>query len=229
MTIGALGWMTSTGPGTMREIQGWFLPDEDQHFAAFLQQYPRNSYQQQSLDLALSHCGSRGLVLDIGANIGLFATRFAGVFAKVVCFEPTTVVYDCLRMNCRDQSNVEVFKMALGQEPALLDISAPRKLGNCGVYSLVDFPNTSADIVSERVFVARLDDFGLAPDLIKIDTQGYECQVLQGAVMTLQKHSPVLLLEAEGKTAKRQLGELLEPLGYVSVGSVRHDWVWVRS
>lgn len=212
----------------MKHYQGWALPGEDRHFQRFLQQHPDNDYQQQALDLALTYCPRRELVLDVGANIGLFATRFSRIFERVVCFEPTTAVYDCLRLNCRDLDNVEIFKLGLGQQPSLTTISAPADLHNIGVYSMRDFVSSDQLLVHETVPVVPLDQFQLRPDLIKIDTQGFEPFVLSGALETLITATPVLLLEVESPSIRSELHRLLVPLGYQAVAAVRHDQVWIN-
>ena len=211
----------------MRCYQGWHLPDHDQHFAAWLEPHPSNHYQQQALDLALEYATGRDLVIDIGANIGLFATRFSTVFRQVVCFEPVTVVYECLTLNTRHASNITIHKSGLGDQAGTAMISVPVGSTNCGQYSMVDFLEHQ-HAASETVPVARLDDFDLSPDLIKMDVQGYEPWVLRGALQTLSRCAPVLMLEVEGKAVRGQLQEVLGPLGYRSVAAVRHDQIWIK-
>ena len=213
----------------MQHILGWSLPDTDNHFRSFLGQHPQNSYQQPSLDLALEHCRARSLVLDIGANIGLFAVRFSEHFDQVVCFEPTTTVYDCLRLNCGGLDNVKVHKVGLGQHNGTAEISMPESSRNCGVYSMVDFATLQNGVWQEIVPVMKLDDFELTPDLIKMDVQGYEPWVLRGAVQTLSRCAPVLMLEVEGKAVRSQLQMVLGPLGYEPVAAARHDQIWIKT
>jgi len=180
------------------------------------------------LDLALQHTIGRDLVIDIGANIGLFATRFSTVFRQVVCFEPVTVVHECLTLNTQHASNITVHKSGLGDQTGHVVISVPAGSTNCGQYSMVDFL-ADQDAASETVPVARLDDFDLSPDLIKMDVQGYEPWVLRGAVQTLDRCAPVLMLEVEGKIARGQLQAVLDPLGYAPVAAVRHDQIWIKT
>jgi FkbM family methyltransferase len=213
----------------VQHILGWSLPDTDNHFRSFLGQHPQNSYQQPSLDLALEHCRARSLVLDIGANIGLFAVRFSEHFDQVVCFEPTTTVYDCLRLNCGGLDNVKVHKVGLGQHNGTAEISMPESSRNCGVYSMVDFATLQDGVWQETVPVMKLDDFELSPDLIKMDVQGFEPRVLQGALTTLKRSSPVLLLEVEGTAVRNTIHCILKPLGYEPVAAARHDQIWIKT
>ena len=212
----------------MRSYRGWYLPDQDQHFAGWLDQHPANHYQQEALDLALQHCAGRDLVLDIGANIGLFATRFSTVFRSVLCFEPVTTVHDCLKLNVQHASNITIHKTGLGDHAGTAVISVPADSANCGQYSMVDFAQDT-EATSETVPVQRLDDFDLRPDLIKMDVQGYEPWVLRGALQTLTVCSPVLMLEVEGKTVRGQIQAVLAPMGYRPVAAVRHDQIWIKT
>jgi FkbM family methyltransferase len=213
----------------MQQHLGWYLPAGDSHFRSFLGEHPNNFYQQQALDLALSHCGARSLVLDIGANIGLFAARFSTEFEKVVCFEPTTAVYDCLRKNCQHAANINIYKIGLGQHSSTATISLPAASQNCGAYSMVDFAQHDAALVSETVPVMKLDDLGLRPDLVKMDVQGFEPWVLQGALNTLRACAPVLMLEVEGTAVRGHIHGILKPLGYEPVAAVRHDQIWLKT
>ena len=212
----------------MQSYRGWYLPDQDKHFAGWLDQHPMNHYQQEALDLALRHCTRRDLVLDIGANIGLFAARFATVFRSVVCFEPVTAVHDCLKLNVQHAANITIHKTGLGDHVGTAVISVPAASANCGQYSMVDFAQDT-EAKSETVPVQRLDDFDLRPDLIKMDVQGYEPWILRGALQTLATCSPVLMLEVEGKTVRGQIQVVLAPLGYRPVAAVRHDQIWIRT
>jgi len=229
MPIGALGSTTSTARFDVQNFLGWYLPDTDNHFRSFLDQHPKNSYQQLSLDLALEHCQGRSLVLDVGANIGLFATRFSEHFNQVICFEPTTTVYDCLRLNCGGLRNVSIHKIGLGQHSGSAKMSMPESSRNCGVYSMVDFVELQDGVWQEIVPVMKLDDFELSPDLIKMDVQGFEPYVLQGALTTLKRSAPVLMLEVEGTAIRNKIHSILKPLGYEPVAAARHDQIWIKT
>jgi len=212
----------------VRSYLGWHLPDQDKHFSSWLDQHPGNHYQQEALELAFRHCAGRDLVVDVGANIGLFATRFGAAFRSVVCFEPVTAVYDCLRSNTGYAENIIIYKTGLADRAGTAVISVPTSGTNCGQYSMVDFA-ADPDATSETVPILRLDDFALRPDLIKIDVQGYEPWVLRGSIETLEACSPVLMLEIEGKIARSQIQAVLGPLGYRPVAAVRHDQIWIKT
>jgi FkbM family methyltransferase len=126
---------------------------------------------------------SRGsLVVDIGANVGATVSMFASRVGHVHAFEPAPRALRLLRAN--HWTNVTIHPVALTnhdgttffEESASLDVS---HISSSGI----------------EVEARTLDSFGLQPDVIKIDVEGFEPQVLAGAVQTL-RHSPIVMFEA---------------------------------
>jgi len=70
------------------------------------------------------------------------------------------------------------------------------------------------EVQKVEIQLARLDDFQLKPDFIKLDIQGLELEALQGMWMTLSIHRPILIIE-NGKNLSK-IAELLYPLHYTN-------------
>ena len=132
--------------------------------------------------------------LDIGANRGDWATAFLKVFrhSKVICFEP-------------DPLSKQYFQVLLDRFPSLElnNIALAERNGNAILYTR-DEVWGGASIVSRvrngfnrklNVELSTLDSFidsrELFPDVIKIDVEGAEMLVLQGAINTLSRVSIV--------------------------------------
>lgn len=135
--------------------------------------------------------GPESLVLDIGANIGVMSMIFAKRAGRVIAFEPAPRAIPMLKANTEKLANVEIMQVALSNragtaffdEAAELDISS---LSDSGI----------------EVATTTLDALRLKPDVIKIDVEGYEHRVLEGATETL-KCSPVIFFEALCETARQ--------------------------
>ncbi|MCB9810534.1 MAG: FkbM family methyltransferase [Candidatus Nomurabacteria bacterium] len=141
-----------------------------------------------------------GFFVDIGANIGqhtLFAASVVGEGGKVVAFEPVSFLadqlYDSVKLN-GFEGRVSLVRKACGDEVLVSNISL--KKDNLGGSSLVA---TTENAETEEVEVCIPDDLLLGEkrkvDMIKIDTEGYEFEVVKGLKNTIEKDKPAIILE----------------------------------
>lgn len=160
----------------------------------------------------LKHLPSVRLALDIGANWGqsIETIRRLRPDARIVSFEPNPVLAQRLERAYGAEVGVKIEPCALSAEAGQMRLYVPsyRRFVYDGLASLdyteahqwlnpdrvAGFDPALLRVSSYEVAVARLDDFGLAPDFIKIDVQGHELAVLRGATATLA-HRPVVMLE----------------------------------
>lgn len=151
----------------------------------------------------------KSVVVDVGANIGALTVPMAHQVAKVYAFEPQAEVAQVLRDNTQSLSNVEVHQVGLAEKPGVLR-TGPENSGwgpnSPGSFAL------SATTGSEQVEVRTLDNYGFAPDLIKIDVEGMELNVMAGGLETIKTHRPVIWMERS--TTDDTLGKVFGALGY---------------
>jgi FkbM family methyltransferase len=121
-------------------------------------------------------------VLDIGANIGVTARIFAKRAKHVHAFEPGPRALALLRLNA--PANCTVHAIAIGETNGFAHIAEHEA---CDESRISD--------TGLRVPMRTVDSLGLNPDFIKIDVEGYEPQVLRGAVETLRR-GPIVMFEA---------------------------------
>ena len=212
----------------MKEIKGWIMPDLDMHFSRHLLQYPGTTYQQSTIDAAYNFVKKFDNVIDVGGNVGLHTVRFSQKFKNVHSFEPVTSNFECLKENCKSFTNIVLHNYGLGSCNENTVISLPASSDNCGNYSIVDFQSSSDELIKEEILIKKLDDLQLEVDLIKIDTQGFEFPVLQGAIKTIVRCKPVIILEIEVKKQFNILSSFLTNLGYVLATSVNKDKIWIH-
>ncbi len=163
-------------------------------------------------------------VLDCGANIGTYALllgRLVGPNGRVLAFEPFAPIRARLEENIalnRFQDRVQVFPEALSNKPGVLEFITDQDTANRFASG-----NDPADARRTEVPVTTLDQ-RIAEQLAfaKVDVEGAEMHVLQGAETLLRTAPPVVwqfevvdhLLEKQGCTSA-QLYDFLEGHGYV--------------
>jgi FkbM family methyltransferase len=160
------------------------------------------------------------VVLDIGANIGAFTVplaRLVGPGGLIVAIEPERSNYYalcanvalnnlpwviCLQYCVSDQTGmtrVPDLDRSISQNFAGLELDQPQTTGN-----------------GNLIPVFRLDDLDAASSvtLIKIDVEGMEQRVLQGAVRTIEKDRPFLYVENDREEKSERLMDFIASLGY---------------
>ncbi len=141
------------------------------------------------------------LFVDVGAHIGTWAVRATRSFRAVVAFEPNVEANRILRTTVKMNglNNISVYGVALS------NISGERIVSTRNW-----MPRKRAEF---RVPVRTLDSFKLKPSLLKIDTEGDEFPVLQGAIETL-KGRPRVLVETHSPESLSKTRDHLEGYGY---------------
>ena len=158
---------------------------------------PTSHYLARRAQLLRAH--SVDLVLDVGANDGQYAAeiRRFGYQGRIVSFEPLPDAVERLKARRAADAAWEIRGVALGDEPGMMTINIA---GNSASSSLLPMlpaheryaPGTSS-VGETRVPVQRLDEIaeavlsGADRPFLKIDTQGFEARVLDGASTTLDQ------------------------------------------
>jgi FkbM family methyltransferase len=171
--------------------------------------YYFGSHERKTEDLVYKLTSRGGNVLDVGANIGVYtmlAAKRSGVSGKVISLEPVPQVFEQLSGGVRlnGYTNVLVYNVAAWEQNRVLKMfcSEAENLGSYGV----DIKEEEKSAIS--IQAVRIDDLvvqiGLqAIDLIKIDVEGAELPVLKGAIETLRRHRPILVLEIDPNLMSR--------------------------
>lgn len=163
----------------------------------------------------LSQLLAPGMVfVDVGANEGLytlFASKRVGSGGLVFAFEPSTREFERLEQNVllNELPNVKRFRVALAERNGEADL-AVAGYQHEGQNTLGDFAYEGVELLrKERVSTRTLDDLveeeGLPRvDVIKIDAEGAECRVIEGARQVINHFRPVLLFEAVDAALRKQ-------------------------
>lgn len=173
------------------------------------------TYQNMKYELKLLKqlCNPQNISLDIGANKGLFTLFLCKFSSHVYCFEPIPELCTFLIRKFQG-TNVTIENCALGNVNDYSYINIPYT----GNIQLLDFSSLAVEynnqliqgekvtcVKKQKVKVKRLDNFHISNiGFIKIDVEGYELQVLEGAQKTIQQNMPHIYIEIEQRYHKEK-------------------------
>jgi FkbM family methyltransferase len=168
------------------------------------------------LDLLTQLIKPMDFVLDIGANIGTHTVCFAKVVGEqgfVIAFEPQRLAFVtlCANVALNALTNVAPMQRGVGRETGMTcsPLYDPRQEQNFGSATIIG--HTSGDSVP----VMRVDDVNLPRcNLIKVDVEGMECDVLEGARQTIARHRPILFVENNEVARSESVLRTIDSLDY---------------
>lgn len=157
-------------------------------------------------------------VIDVGGNMGFFVlilNELVGPSGKIYSFEPSGRLKERLEATVKNNNlqNVNIVNLALGESEGKTTLHYNPK--QTGLSSIVtDFESGS---LTEEIRITTLDKFSEnipgRVSFIKIDTEGYEPQVLRGAQKLIERDKPIIYIELGGEhqeSSKEALGILKE-------------------
>jgi FkbM family methyltransferase len=140
------------------------------------------------------------VTVDVGANCGLYTRQLARLSRQVHAFEPSRQMARLLRRT--SATNVSIHEIALSDHDGDAELFIPQGDNGLvhGLASLEPRMSSAEPVVSTHVPIARLDAV-VRQDVafVKIDVEGHELNVLNGAVELLDRCQPVFLVEAEDR------------------------------
>jgi FkbM family methyltransferase len=164
-------------------------------------------------------------VLDIGAFIGthtLAFSEFVGQQGSVYSFEPRKEIFAVLSENIsiNNLKNVTALNMGLAEKEQMLnlrslDISDGINFGGLALDEHVSSLNDN----TYQVHVSTIDSLDIAKiDVLKLDVEGMERKVLDGAIKTILRDRPVIFCECNSLVAGNEMLEFCEAVGYETYG-----------
>jgi len=167
--------------------------------------------------------------LDVGGNLGYYATlesKRIGKSGRVIVLEPSPLNFKYLTRNLelQNQSNYELFNYACGNTDGEVQFLISKHSNTSRV--LKDNEKPSADMNLIKVPVIKLDDFmekkGIGKlDILRMDVEGYEVEILEGAKELIKKFQPNIQIEVHlarlGPKNTKKVLEMFENAGYKNV------------
>jgi len=172
-----------------------------------------------------SYAVQKRVIVQAGGNAGFYVKQYAEMFEKVYTFEPDPVSFYCLNLNVTTP-NVFKYQACLGNEHKCV------KLNNT-YYSQGEGHGGSHVILNQEGSETpnfKIDDLNLSIcDLIHLDIEGFEKFAILGAIDTIVKCKPVIVIEDFAPWKERydsnlgQIEELLFAMGYKFIDKVTGD------
>lgn len=177
------------------------------------------------------------VVLDVGANEGHWVNevRRYGWSGPIVSFEPIAAAHAKLLSRCQGDVGWKGFRVALGDKDASSEINVAHNLVSSSLLTVtansVNVASATAVNNRETITVRRLDSLseevlsGRRRAYVKIDVQGYERQVLDGALGVLPQ---VCAIELELSLVELYSGQKLMPQMMEFAASIGFKPVWLE-
>ncbi len=188
-----------------------------------LTESPECGYILRNPTVRLTHllagfAGKGRTMLDIGANAGFHALTAGLFFRRVIAFEPTPATAARLERNIMLSAlrHIDVKRCALSNREGEARFTINER--HCGANRIGGAGDASAADASIAVPLRTLD--GMADeigrvDFVKIDVEGHECEVLEGARKTVEQDRPLLFVEFNRPEQFDRFRGML-PRGYVA-------------
>jgi FkbM family methyltransferase len=161
--------------------------ERDTHIGKWVKDSKRLDFDQSALKAYLPFFKEGEVLLNIGANIGSYSYAFKDKASKIICFEPSVELFECLRYNLEKYPNTELYNEAIS------DINEPYE-----VICLSDNVAITRIKVSENSsrITRTIDSYNFDKiDFVLMDCEGYEPKILSGAQKTISKYKPILVIE----------------------------------
>ena len=145
--------------------------------------------------------------LDIGANFGVYSYHFKDTFKNIDAFEP---IGEVPRIDCFQNDFFKVHNVALSNNYGTIKLNIPIENGKISP-GLASLEKRHGECEVRTVNVNTVDSYNFDDvDLIKIDVEGHEKQVIEGALKTIKKTMPIMIVEIEQRHIQQEIDEVFQ-------------------
>ena len=187
--------------------------------------------------------------VEVGCHIGTISVKLSKSCKKLYCFEPLITSFNLLKENLElnNCNNVIIHNKGLSNEnkQGYLDFISPNNPGGTGI--LCDSQNINSNVINLTnkypIELITLDSFNIDKlDYLKIDVEGYENNVINGAFKTIKKCKPLIVMEIFENMNTYSDGQPVIPmsvekvkdrykniidLGYNVINIDQHDYLFI--
>ena len=160
--------------------------------------------------------------VDVGVYRGVYSYKLSKKFKHVYAYEPNPLIFPYLEKNLKKIiSNLTIKNYALSNNSGIADLRIPTRsnsffknnieelyrLGCATIHNKNDFENYRIKKVKKMCLDQDLNNINLG--FIKIDVEGHEREVIEGAQKLIRSSKPILLIEIEERHNKKPIIETI--------------------
>lgn len=178
--------------------------------------------KSDSSDYILNYLDKSEVIFDVGANIGqtslniINSQKSKKLNPIVYAFEPYPKTFNKLKTNIalNKSNDIKAFNLGLSTQKGMLHMMQHSPSNSGGFRMTDDLANSiSVPVISIDEFISENHISKI--DFIKIDVEGFEVQVIQGAKKTLETYKPWLIFEYSLENIKAQNGNIKNTLNWL--------------
>jgi FkbM family methyltransferase len=177
---------------------------------------------KQTYEALVSSDERPSLFMDVGANYGTHSVLFLAVGIPIIAFEPNPECVSHFDEICQlNGLNGRWEQVAVGNKEGTINLVYPENDTWLGSVSLVvqSTLTTFPKLITHAVSLKKLDEYLLDISqydkvLIKIDVEGFEYDVIRGALRVLESCKPKIIFESNDPDSRKKIYELLSDSGY---------------
>ena len=199
--------------------------------------YWRGNYEPEIQKIIERYGCCRGYrCWDLGAHFGVYTVGMAmavGSEGEVVGFEPEPASFKRLQHHVKMNSlkNVRLYNVAVSDADGFSEILLYKGAGATSTHLAYEDEDVSKALVRFKVPLVKLDTLVEGkeirpPEFIKIDVEGHGAHALRGAIKTLTKYKPTIVISFHASQEIQGARHLLEPIGYKSINFEGQEVAW---
>lgn len=187
---------------------------------------------EQEINLVKKFIKSGTDSIDVGVYRGVYSYEMSKYSEKVHSFEPNPIIFKYINKNLKKFiKNIHLYNFALSNQNKTMNLKIPIRnsnsnkeifeeyyeMGKATIHNENNFENyENFEIQTKTIDELSFDN---KISFIKIDVEGHELEVIEGAKNTIKRDKPVLLVEIEKQYTKKEVAEsinFINSLGYKS-------------
>ena len=187
---------------------------------------------EQEINLVKKFIKSGTDSIDVGVYRGVYSYEMSKYSEKVHSFEPNPIIFKYINKNLKKFiKNIHLYNFALSNQNKTINLKIPIRNSNSNKEIFEEYYEMGKATIHNENNVENYENFEIQTkkidelsfdnkiSFIKIDVEGHELEVIEGAKNTIKRDKPVLLVEIEKQYTKKEVAEsinFINSLGYKS-------------